>query len=82
MKIFFFDHVKTTERINMELRPYDTKSFVGRHRLLFFFGFHIPSPFLSLLALIHIFFPPIKPTCTSITVAMKTYVVIFLKENY
>ena len=39
MKNFFlfFNHVKTTERINMGLRPYDTKSFVDGHRLPFFF---------------------------------------------
>ena len=31
----FVNHVKTTERINMGLRPYNAKSFVDGHRLFF-----------------------------------------------
>ena len=34
--VLFVNQVKTTERINMGLRPYDAKSSVGRHRLFFY----------------------------------------------
>ena len=81
MKNFFFlfvNHVKTTEHINMGLRPYDAKSFVDGHRLLFFFLFHIPFPILFLISFHLYISPPIKPTKTSITIAMETYVVICL----
>ena len=59
MFCLFVNHVKTTERINKGLRPYDAKSFVDGHTLLSF-GFHIPFPILFLINFHSYFFPPIK----------------------
>ena len=80
----FFNHVKTTERINMVQRPYDAKSSVDGHRLLFF-KFHIPFPIVFLINVHPNIFPPIKTKDPRITVDMETYVVIcfcVLKQNY
>ena len=63
----FVNDVKTTEPMNMGLRPYDAKSFVDGRRL--FFLFHIPFPILFLINF-HSYI-----TNTSVTVAMETYVV-------
>ena len=38
----FVNHVKSTERINMGLRPYDAKSSVDGHRLLFWIPYTLP----------------------------------------
>ena len=57
--LFFVNHVKTNERINMELRPYNAKSFVDGQRL-FFFKFHIPFPILSVINFHPYIFPPIQ----------------------
>ena len=76
----FFNYVKTTEFINMGLWPYDAELFVDGHRLLFF-GLHIPFPILFLISFNPHMFPPIKPTNMSVTVAMKTYVVIEVKTS-
>ena len=74
----FVNHVKTIERINMGLWPYDAKLSVDCHRLLFFFGFYIPFPIFLLINIHQQIFPPIKTEDTHITVAMETYVVSFL----
>ena len=73
----FVNHVKTTERIKMGLRPYDAKSSVDGHRLLYF-RFHIPFPIIFLNNYHPYIFPPIKTLDTHITVAMETYVELLL----
>ena len=60
MFFLFVNHVKTNERINMELGPYDAKSMVNGHKLHFCFGFHITFPILFMINFHPYIFPPIK----------------------
>ena len=76
---FFVDYVKTTERINMGLRPKDAKSSIdGRRLLWFFFGFRVPFPSILLINCHPYIFPLIKTKDIHITVAMETYVELLL----
>jgi hypothetical protein len=71
----FDNDVKAIERISMGLRPYDGKSFVDGHRLLFIFfifGFHVPFSILFVIIFHPCIFLPIKAKYT-----METYVVLF-----
>ena len=86
---FFVNRVKTTERINMGFRPYDAKSFVDGHRLLFIFIylflFHISFLILFLINFHPHICPPIK-TCkyeyNRCYGKVCSYLFFVLKQNY